>query len=301
MHSLNRDQIATLEAVVTAGSFEAAAALLHVSQPAVSQRIKALEQQVGRVLLKRGRPLEPTDSGRVLMRHARQLGLLESEVYAELGLTDDDGSRPLLTIVVNADSLATWFMDALVAADHTSGLDVEVRREDEFHATRHLADGTVMAAVTARPHEVRGCTTRRLGSMRYVACASPDFVDRHFPTGPTTAALRRAPVLTFDDRDQLQSRFHRRVTRHDLEAPRRFVPATGEYLTGVRRGLGWGLLPEQQCADLVASGELLDLWPGRHLDVPLYWQTWRVAPAALDALGSIVVDTAALALRQGRR
>lgn len=300
MAFLHRDQIATLEAVVAAGSFEAAASRLNISQPAVSQRIKALEQHVGRVLLKRGRPLEPTESGRTLLRHATQLALLEDEVFAELGIGSGT-ARPeeptRLVVVVNSDSLSTWFMDALVEADRRRPLSIEVLREDEFHATRHLADGTVMAVVSAHPHDVRGCSTTRLGALRYLPCASPGFVERHFRDGVSLAALGRAPVVRFDRRDALQTTFYRRQARRNLEAPGHYVPASSEFRTAVVRGLGWWMLPEQHCAELVGSGDLIELLPGRHLDVPLYWQTWRVAPAALAELTDIVVATAAASLR----
>jgi LysR family transcriptional regulator (chromosome initiation inhibitor) len=298
MEEFHREQLATLQAVVETGSFDAAAERLHVSQPAISQRIKALEQTVGRVLLKRTRPLEPTESARVLLRHAIQLSLLEAEVLAELGLGAGDTTAPALTVVVNADSLSTWFLDALVTADRDHGLDVEVLREDEFHATRHLIDGTVMAAVTAQPTDVRGCTTTRLGTMRYLPCASPDFVARHLPEGITPAALGRAPVVEFDRRDELQARFQRSLTRREPGPRRRYVPASAEFRTAVVRGLGWGLLPEQHCLELLASGDLARISPTRHLDVPLFWQTWRVAPAGLEALTGIVVATAAAALHQ---
>ena len=297
MLELHRDQLATLQAVLETGSFDAAAKRLHVSQPAVSQRIKALEQAVGRVLLKRTRPLEPTDSARVLLRHTTQLALLEAEVLAELGLGPGDHPAPTLTVVVNADSLATWFLDALVAADREHDLDVEVLREDEFHATRYLADGTVMAAVSARPFDVRGCTTTRLGTMRYLPCASPAFVARHFPDGITPAGLGRAPVIGFDRRDELQARFYRRLTKRDLRTRRRVVPGSTEFRSAVVRGLGWGVLPELHCQELLESGDVVLLFPDRHLDVPLFWQTWRVAPAALDALTAVVVATAARSLR----
>ena len=64
------DQLSALAAVVHEGSFDAAAQRLHVTPSAVSQRIKALEQQVGRVLVLRTRPCRPTDDGEVLVRLA---------------------------------------------------------------------------------------------------------------------------------------------------------------------------------------------------------------------------------------
>ena len=62
------------------GSFEAAARSLHVTPSAVSQRIKALEQTVGQVLVQpRPKPCRATDAGRPLLRLAGQVALLERE------------------------------------------------------------------------------------------------------------------------------------------------------------------------------------------------------------------------------
>ena len=84
----------TLATAVRLGTFEATARELHVTPSAVSQRIKALETHVGRVLVHRVKPLEATEAGQVLVRLAAQTELLEREAVAELlegEEPDDDG------------------------------------------------------------------------------------------------------------------------------------------------------------------------------------------------------------------
>ena len=71
---------ASLEAVacvVREGSFERAARVLHVTPSAVSQRVKQLEDRLGRVLVVRGQPCVATEAGRQLCQHVDQVGLLE--------------------------------------------------------------------------------------------------------------------------------------------------------------------------------------------------------------------------------
>ena len=80
MTDLPLDQVRTLLAVVDEGTFDAAAAALHVTPSAISQRVKALEQRTGRVLLLRTKPVRPTESGEVLVRLARQVARLEHEL-----------------------------------------------------------------------------------------------------------------------------------------------------------------------------------------------------------------------------
>jgi DNA-binding transcriptional LysR family regulator len=67
---LGADQLAALAAVIEFGSFDAAADRLHVTPSAVSQRIKALEQRVGQVLVVREKPCRATPAGIPLLRQS---------------------------------------------------------------------------------------------------------------------------------------------------------------------------------------------------------------------------------------
>ncbi|MET9960390.1 LysR family transcriptional regulator ArgP [Streptomyces sp. NPDC006326] len=306
MDELPLDQVRTLLAVVDEGTFDAAAAALHVTPSAVSQRVKALEQRTGRVLLMRTKPVRATESGQVVVRFARQLARLERDARAELGMAQDGGGPVRLPIAVNADSLATWFLPALVRVPQDPPVAFELRREDESHTTALLREGRVMAAVTSSPDPVAGCSVRRLGLARYLPVASPDFVARHLPAGPGAGpepaqALRRAPVIVFDRRDVLQDSFVRSLTG-DPEAAasplRHHVPTSEGFRDAVASGLGWGLVPEPQAEPLLRAGALVLLVPGRPLDVPLYWQQWKLDSPALSKTAQVIARAAAEALRQ---
>ena len=82
---LDGHQLAAFAAVIELGSFDAAAERLHVTPSAVSQRIKALEQRVGQVLVVREKPCTATAAGVPLLRLAAQTAMLESEALAEMG------------------------------------------------------------------------------------------------------------------------------------------------------------------------------------------------------------------------
>lgn len=290
---LDPAQIQALSTAVAEGSFEAAARALHVTPSAISQRIKALETAVGRVLLVRARPIRPTASGETLLRAARQIEAVSADALRELG-HEPQRTPATVTLAVNADSLATWLLPAL--AGLADSLVFDLRREDETRTAELLRDGTVMAAVTASPVAVAGCTVRPLGRMRYRPRAAPAFAARWFPAphGATVAALARAPVVAFDRGDQLQDRYLRRRSRRRLDPPRHYVPGSGAFAEAVARGLGWGMVP-----DLQAHGraqELVELEPGAHIDVRLYWQQWRLRSGALDALADAVRARARAAL-----
>lgn len=305
MDDLPLDQVYTLLAVVDEGTFDAAAAVLHVTPSAVSQRVKALEQRTGRVLLMRSKPVRPTESGEVVVRFGRQLALLERDARAELGLRDEGageetrGKSPArLAIAVNADSLATWFLPALQKVPQEPPICFELRREDEAHTTALLREGQVMAAVTSSPDPVAGCMVRALGLARYLPVSSADFEERYLMSGRLVDLLRTAPVLVFDRRDDLQDSFVRRLAGGARDAPgasraRHHVPTSEGFCDAIVAGLGWGLVPEPQALPLLRSGKLTLLATDRTVDVPLYWQQWKLDSPALVAVAKAVADTAA--------
>ena len=287
-------QLRTLAAVVDEGTFEAAARTLHVTPSAVSQRIKALEQQVGGVLVRRSKPVQATESGQVVLRLAKQVARLEQDALDALAPT---GAGPVtVTIVVNADSLTTWMIPALGRVDPRFRLQFDLRREDEYHSAELLRDGTAMAAVTSEPEAVQGCSVVKLGAMRYRALCSPEFAGRWFPDGADAESLASAPVVDFDRKDDLQTRFLRRVTRRRVTPPRHYVPGSSAYADAVRHGLGWGMVPQVQAAADLAAGAFVEVLPDAFIDVPLYWQRWKLDSPALAAVTDAVREGARGAL-----
>lgn len=295
MNHFTLDQLATLRAVVDEGTFEAAAGRMQVSASAISQRVKAMEQATGRMLVRRTAPVTLTSAGHVLLRYARQVELLEADTLREL---DDDaggGGHPLIPLAVNADSLATWFLDSLAGLGEKLGATFDLHREDQEHTTSLLRAGTVVAAVTSTRAPVQGCVTEPLGLMRYRAVAAPAFVARWIPRHPDLADLAEAPVVTFDRSDGLQHTFVLAHTGGD-GGPSHYVPASHDFARAVLLGLGWAVLPEQQCLAEIANGTLVELAPRHPVDVALYWQRWNLASPLLDAVSRAVRDAAAIAL-----
>jgi LysR family transcriptional regulator (chromosome initiation inhibitor) len=292
--TIDQGHLEALLAAVTEGTFDAAAHTLHVTPSAVSQRIKALETRVGRVLVTRSKPVVPTSSGAVLLRAARQMQAITLDVLAELG--DGTSGEPVtVPLAVNADSLATWFVQALAGAG--SGLTFDVRRADQTRTAELLRDGTVMAAVTASAQAVSGCTVHRLGQMRYRPRASARFVAHWFGDRVTAQALSAAPVVLFDREDPLQDQYLRRRSRRRLAPPRCYVPGSGAFVEAVRCGLGWGMVPDLQAEPAHGEEALVEFDPRGGIDVPLYWQQWRRSSAALERVSQVVCAHAAAALR----
>jgi LysR family transcriptional regulator (chromosome initiation inhibitor) len=295
------DQLETILAAVDSGSFEAAAAALSITPSAVSQRVKAMEQAGGQVLLQRSSPIRPTAAGEVVLRLARQVRLLDEEAVRALDGGAAGSDVPTLALAVNADSLATWFLDALVEARREVDVVFDLHREDQSRTAELLRDGTVVAAVTAESRPVQGCSAIPLGVDRYHAVASPDFVARHLDGVGSDRArldrLDRVPLVDFDRTDDLQQGFLRRVLGHAPRSPRHFVPSSADFARAVELGLGWGLLPESQADARLAEGRLVELAPGRHADVTLWWQRWNLRSSLVDAVTDAVRRVASECLR----
>jgi LysR family hydrogen peroxide-inducible transcriptional activator len=67
-------QLELLVSVIESGSLTAAAAKCHLSQPAITQQIQALEEEIGEpLLIRRARGVEPTTAGRTVLDHAHRL------------------------------------------------------------------------------------------------------------------------------------------------------------------------------------------------------------------------------------
>ncbi|MFE9994941.1 LysR family transcriptional regulator ArgP [Streptomyces avermitilis] len=303
MTELPLDLVRTLLAVVDEGTFDAAASALHVTPSAVSQRVKALERRTGRVLLMRTKPVRPTESGEAVVRFARRLARLELDARAELGMTGSE-EPTRLSIAVNSDSLATWFLPALARVPEELRLSYELRREDQDHTAALLREGLVMAAVTSSPDPVTGCSVQSLGRMRYMAVAGPGFAARWLgdrPDVPLREVLADAPVVCFDRRDDLQDGFVRglRRGRGGASALRHFVPTSEGFVDAVAAGMGWGMVPQVQAEPLLRAGRLVHLAADRPIDVPLYWQQWKLDSPALSAVAEAVASAAAAALDGG--
>lgn len=279
---LNPSQLDALIAIADCGSFEAAARRLHVTPSAVSQRIRALETSAGQVLVSRGTPCVPTARGERLVQLARQTRLLYDEAEAELSAH----ASVELPVVVNADSLGTWFRDVLADVATWDATAIVLHVEDEAYSRERLRRGDVLAAVTSDPVAVQGCSVEPLGALRYVPAAVPEFAAR-WRSGENSLEWAAMPVLIFNDKDEFQyQQLRRRGVPHRPPVVHR-VPSNSDFYAAVRLGLGWGMLPELQAHADLSSG-VLELLSDDVVDVPLYWQRWRLSSPRLSELTAAV-------------
>lgn len=282
-------QLAALAAILRLGSFEAAAQALGVTQSAISQRLKALEEQAGTVLVLRESPCRATEAGARLAAHAEAVRLLEEDVSRELGRADAGEGPPVVRIAVNADSLATWFLGALETVD---GLLFDLVVDDQAHSADWLRRGEVMAAVTDHARPVQGCDVIALGQLRYVATASHLFMARWFADGVTAEAISQAPMLRYNEKDALQAGWLNATFGPGITPPAHRLPSTQGFVEAARRGIGWGMNPLPLVDLPLKRGRLVVLKEDAPWDVPLFWQVSRRLAPVLEPLTRAVTARA---------
>lgn len=284
-----------LAAIIQTGSFEKAANSLNVTPSAVSQRVKLLEERLGTVLIVRGNPCIATETGEWLCRHMEQVGMLEQALFKQLPELADPDTPPqnvTVHIATNADSLATWFLPAVTAFTKQTGYLLNMVVDDQQHTGSWLQRGRVMAAVTGLGKPVQGCRVYPLGALRFQAVANSDFFQRYFADGVTAETIVHAPMLTFNQKDDLQSQWVQQTLGQSAGCPTHWLPSTQGFVDAVLLGLGWALNPAMLISSHLAAGRLIELMPGSTLDVPLFWQVSRLAEASLAGLTREIIATA---------
>ena len=288
MRNFDTDALECLAAIVEEGGFERAAVRLSITQSAVSQRLRALEAQVGTVLLVRSRPVKPTSAGRLLIKHAMQMRLLRADLETDLQeLTPGSGSNreeERVAIAVNADSIATWVLPALSGVVQ-DGLPLEIITDDQDFTHEWLREGQVLGCVTTLDNALRGCKVQFLGAMDYVAVASAEYAARVCPQGLNAHNFRQIPFVAFNRKDDLPVEFvSKALGLKRVSLNQRFVPSAQGQMLAVLDGWGASALPHMLVQEGLDSGELVDLCPGAVVTVPLYWHCWNLHSAVIDRL-----------------
>jgi len=280
---LDYRQVEAFAAVVEEGGFEKAAKRLHLTQSAVSQRVKLLEENTGRILLVRTSPPRPTDSGQAVLRHYRQVLRLEDDLSCGIG--ERRGPFTSLPVAVNADSIATWFHPAVRTFMQTRPVLLDLRVEDQDKTHTLLRDGDVLGCVSSRAEPFQGCRVSYLGTMRYRLVGAPEYRDRWFPDGPSFESANMAPVLIFNRHDTLHEQLFARAFKTQPTPPAAYAPSASKFPEFIAAGTVSGMIPDEQSRPLLASGVLVDLLPTVTVDVALHWHCWNIDSPLLEDFG----------------
>ena len=292
---LDHAQLHALLTIERERSFVRAADKLNLSRSALSDRIKAFEVRVGTLLVRRTRPVEMTETGTFLCRHAETIEQLEFDTFRLFSVRAalEGGTTARLRVLVDTDSLATWFADVL---REEAQLDdprlFEVTLADPDHSLAAMRQGHALTAVSGTAEPIHGYKSRPLGRQLYRAVASPDLAERYMARGIDPDALSQAPCICTNAGDRMHLDWMEGAFGEGRHVPMHVLPSARDAVEMCRAGLGWTLAPEPLVRTSIEDGSLADLAPAALFERPLYWHVSLLAENAVQAFTRRVVAAA---------
>ena len=272
-----------LALVVKEDGFDKAANKLFITQSAVSQRIKTLEEQMGQILITRKSPIKATAKGKELIKHYHQVLKLEDDL-------SQNENKTVISIGLNEDSLATWFLKAIRSFLESGNSLIDLIVDDQEKTSQLLKDGIVSGCISSSPVKIQGCSVRYLGKMEYSMVCTPDFYQRWFKSGFSRESIENAPAVIYNQQDSLHDQylkqiFHRNVTAYPIH----YIPSTEQFLAMIEMNQAYGVVPLIQCGKLIEEKRLIVLHDG-NLDVELYWHHWNINTMMLASLTEVLLE-----------
>jgi LysR family transcriptional regulator (chromosome initiation inhibitor) len=276
--------------VIKESSFEQAAKQLHISQSAVSQRIKALQADYADQLIIKETPYKPTPMGEQLLAHYHHVHYLEQQIAQK---TRTLYSSAPLTLVINQDSLETWFGALLTTTNIIETYNLNIITDDQDHTHELIKSGKAHMSIGTQSTPSSHCSADKLGSLRYYAVASPRFAKHHFTTKSIEHSFIQAPTLIYDTKDRLLTHF---LQHHfSVTTPPQItylIPSVNYFKQLVLQGIAYALIPHADIIDELETGELINLCPDRFYDMPLYLHSWKFADKRYNNLITLIKQAA---------
>lgn len=256
--------------IIEAGNLSRAAAALGMSRANVSQRINRFERQLGVQLLRRTtRELVPTEIGLRLYEHGvamRHEVKAADEVVNDLGKGLHGTVRLGVPIGYGQLRMSAWLTEFMA-------LHPDIALHAIFNNDlEELVTGSIDFAVRVMAEPPAHLVARRLGTVRYVACAASAFLERH-GSPQNLEALKAMPLIASSQTgERLQTTWVPGPSRRVARIRPRLLSANFHFLLdAIAQGLGVGLMPDYMVAGAVERGELHIL---------------RLEPEALDFLST---------------
>lgn len=283
-----------LYTIIQTQSFERAAQQLFITQSAVSQRIKSLENYYGQSLLIRTHPYRVTTFGEQLLGHYKRVSILEENLDVDL-----HQQTHKISIAINRDSLETWFQQLYPSLKKITPFTLEIISDDQEMTLNYLRSGLVAAALSTNSQPLTGCECVFLGYMDYVLVASPEFINHYFSNKKNSINnLLNAPAVLFDQKDLLHKQFLQRFFNCDqMPEQCHYIPSVAGFRHMVCNGYAYALIPKIDILKELQNGSLIEIYPKKIWDMPLYWHYWAIAGEPYKVLNDCIVNIAKKLLR----
>jgi len=282
--------LAALAEVIELQSFELAAQKLFISQSAISQRIKTLEEHIGQPVLIRNQPIIATAAGEKLLSHFKKVKQLEHELVPIL--FPDQPIKPMkVSLAVNADSIATWFIDAITPVLKNHLVELNLIIEHEERTLDMLRSGQAIGAVSVIEQPSKGYRSFELGKMEYCLVASKAFAQKYFPQGVNQSSLKMAPAISYDHKDDMHVRYI--AKNFNLAASEYYchsVRSSEAFVALVKQSVAYCLLPKLQIEEELKTGQLISLCPDKELVETLFWHSWVLVKGVNKQISEQIVN-----------
>jgi len=291
-------QLRAIDAIVTEGSFLAAAARLDLTQSSLSHAIAALESELGARLLDRGRyGAKPTDAGRRVLPYARQILTLLDAIRSETA-----SSNGLLSGRVRVGSIpsaAVAFLPKVIASFTRAHPNVEVvLLEEPSQSTELLAEWLQAQMIDVALIQLPAAAMKTAMLMHDELCAI-------LPARSLLASRRQLSIRDLAGEPFIMSRYTSELllnsayARHQLAPRIRFeVQDLGTLVSMVREGLGFSIVPRLAFPAALPGVTLVPVTPRIQRNLGLAIRDREHALPALRAFIRAIEETAA---KQRRR
>ncbi|MDP3561946.1 MAG: LysR family transcriptional regulator [Legionellaceae bacterium] len=244
------------QAIVKQGTVHAAASMIHLTQTAVTQRIKALEQKLGTTLFIRSRRgMELTPEGEALHRYCQQILELNGQLMADIqgsGVTTDirmriAGPTSLMRsrIIPSCEPVMRAF----------PGLRMSFIVDDATNIHHRLKSGEAELVILSPEHLFDELSSKTLYSEHYVLLCSSKWKSRTLHN-----IIQEERIIDFEDDDRMTFNYLKTYNLFEhAKTERHFVNNTESLAYLITAGIGYGVLTKEFAKPYIERGEIMIL------------------------------------------
>ncbi len=261
---MNLQQLITFSTVVSEGSMTAAAEKLFLTQPAVSQQIRNLEEEMGVGLLDRGaRHARPTVQGQLLYDYARRIIQLTQQAQAAIQTMAEGVQGHLRIGTLNSLGLQLVAPSVATLLKHHNRVSIELMYEDANEVLKAAGEGrldvAILPEITAAQAQSLGLQGRPLHKDEMWLVASGK--DPSLPDEIRAEQLDQRPFVKLAEKyEGFDQAFKKVVESSGVSLNVVFESNNvGTLKRVIESGLGWGFLPAHAIRKQVRMGRLTQI------------------------------------------
>lgn len=287
--SLLDPQLQAFQAIVQCKTVHGAAAAIHVTQTAVTQRIKSLEAKLKTTLFIRSRRgMLLTPEGEALLRYCQAIREIEGEALAKIKGTGVEADIQVCIAGSTSSMRSRIIPQCIPVVKKFPRLSLRFDINDsEDHCIRAIRSGESQLAIIQQQNVLPELQSKMLKPEHYVLVCTPAWKGRKLQD-----IIKNERIIDFNPSDHLTYAYLKQYELFDLARhDRQFANRTESLALMVQEGLGYGLLTKEFSKSYVDAGELILLNPGKVYvnNIALVWYERPEPPAYFSALLKAIV------------